>query len=252
MEARMRYKVAAVSDVGNVREKNEDSILVCRKMFRRKEALLAVVADGMGGLCRGDWASRYVVNALQNWWNEVILPLEEEPDLSGIGDTLGFVIEKLHTGIREEMQKQHAGMGTTLSLVFLYSDRYIIYQVGDSRIYLIDRRNVIQLTKDQTWCQEEYDAGRISESELLTHKRRNVLTNAMGAKEEFYSIFTTGRMKKGQRLLLCSDGYYHYMQEEELYKKMFRTDLRKLLERTADRIRKGQAEDNFSAVLIEV
>ena len=248
----MRYKVAAISEVGNVREKNEDSILVCRKMFQKKEALLAVVADGMGGLCRGDWASRYVVNALQDWWNEAILPLQEEPDFFGISDMLGFIIEKLHTGIREEMQKQHAGMGTTLSLVFLYSDRYIIYQVGDSRIYLIDGRHVIQLTKDQTWCQEEYDAGRISQAELLTHKKRNVLTNAMGAKKEFYSIFTTGEVKKRQRLLICSDGYYHYMQEEELYKKMFRTDLKKVLERTADRIRKGKAEDNFSAVLIEV
>lgn len=248
----MKYKVAAVTDVGNVRKKNEDSMLVCRKLFRKKEALLAVVADGMGGLYHGDWASRYVTDSLQTWWNEVILPLETEPDMQELCDTLGFVIEKLHEGIREEMQKLNAGMGTTLSLVFLYDNQYIIYQVGDSRVYLVSGKQLFQLTTDQTWCQEEYAAGRLTRTEMLTHKKRHVLTNAMGVKEDFYSKFSTGQVRKKQRLLLCTDGYYQYLVASELYRKPLQSDLKKVLKQTADRIRKGKAEDNFSAILIEI
>lgn len=248
----MKYKVAAVSDVGNVRTKNEDSILVCRKLFLRKEALLAVVADGMGGLCHGDWASRYVTDSLQKWWNAEILPMEQEPGMEALCDTLGFVIEKLHEGIRMEMQKMNTKIGTTLSLVFIYDDEYIIYQVGDSRVYLIDGKAVSQLTKDQTWCQEEYDAGRMTRTEMLTHKKRHVLTNAMGIKDEFYSRFLTGQVKHKQRLLLCTDGYYTYLEEKELYRKPFQSDVKKVLNQTADRIRRGKAEDNFSAILIEL
>lgn len=248
----MKYQVAAISETGNVRKKNEDSILVCRRMFHKKEALLAVVADGMGGLYHGEWASSYVTNALQMWWNEKILPLPVEPELESLCDMLGFVLEKIHAGIREEMKRQQCSMGTTVSLVFLCGNRYVIYQVGDSRIYRISGRNIIQLTKDQTWCQEEYDAGRLAWAELSSHKKSHVLTNAMGAKEDFYSIFTVGQVKHGQRLLLCSDGYYHYLLEKELYRTFFQRNITRLLEHSADRIQKGAAEDNFSAILIEV
>jgi len=248
----MKYKVSAISDVGNVRTKNEDSILVCRKMFGKKEALLAVVADGMGGLCRGDWASHYVTESLQQWWNTEIMPMDVEPDIDLLCDTLGFVIERLHEGIREEMQRVNSKIGTTLSLVFLYADEYIIYQVGDSRVYLIDGKALYQLTKDQTWCQEEYDAGRLTRTQMLTHSKRHVLTNAMGIKDEFYSRFVTGQVKKRQRLLLCTDGYYAYLDEEELYRRPFKNDIKEVLEQSAERILEGKAEDNFSAILIEI
>ena len=178
--------------------------------------------------------------------------MEEDPDIDSLCDTLGFVIEKLHEGIRMEMQRVNSKIGTTLSLVFLFADEYIIYQVGDSRVYLIDGKALYQLTTDQTWCQEEYDAGRLTRTQMLTHSKRHVLTNAMGIKDEFYSRFVSGRVKKRQRLLLCTDGYYAYLDEEELYRRPFHNDIKEVLEQSADRIREGKAEDNFSAVLIEI
>lgn len=248
----MKYKVAAISEVGNIRAKNEDSILVCRKLFGRKEALLAVVADGMGGLCYGDWASCYVTEELQQWWNKEVLSITEEPDMALLGDSLGFVIERLHEGIRVKIKEIQSKIGTTLSLVLLYAEEYIIYQIGDSRVYLVDGRTVYQLTKDQTWCQEEYEAGRLTKTQMMTHSKRHVLTNAMGAKDEFYSRFTSGKVKKKQRLLLCTDGYYTYLDEEELYRRPFNNNVCRVLEQSADRIWRGRAEDNFSAILIEI
>jgi len=246
-----KYKVSSITDVGNVRQKNEDSILVCRQMFGKKEALLAVVADGMGGLSYGDWASHHVTESLQQWWNKEILPLEE-PDIEQLCENLGEVIENLHKEIRAEMERVNLRIGTTLSLLFLYDDEYIIYQVGDSRVYLVDGKDLYQLTTDQTWCQEEYDAGRLTRTQMLTHSKRHVLTNAMGVKNEFYSKYAIGQVKKRQRLLLCTDGYYAYLDESELYRKLFQNDVTEVLERSADRIREGKAEDNFSAILIEI
>lgn len=248
----MRYKVSAVSEAGNVRKKNEDSILVCRRLFGKKEALLAVVADGMGGLCYGDWASRYVTESLQQWWNSEILSMDGEPDMGNLEDTLGFVVEKLHEGIRIKMREFSTQIGTTLSLVLLYGEEYIVCQIGDSRVYLVDGKNLHQITTDQTWCQEEYEAGRLTKTQILTHSKRHVLTNAMGAKAEFYSRFAIGQVRKHQRLLLCTDGYYNYLCEKDLYRKPWRGSVKKVLEQSADRIRKGRAEDNFSAILIEI
>lgn len=248
----MEYKVAAVTDVGNVRQKNEDSLLVCRKMFQKKEAILAVIADGMGGLSHGEWTSKFLTDSLQEWWNKEILPIQTEPNINIVRDMLGFVIENIHKGIRTQMEKYHTNMGTTLSLLFLYDRKYIIYQVGDSRVYLISKKKLIQLTKDQTWCQMEYDAGRMTKEEMQINKKRHVLTNALGSKEQFYTKISIGQVKKGERLLLCSDGYYTYLDEKELYYKPFQRNITKILEQSAERIRKERAEDNFSAILIAI
>lgn len=248
----MGNRLAAISEIGNVRRKNEDSFLICRKQLKKKELIFAAVADGMGGLCYGDRASRMATNLLQEWWNTVLFPMESEPDLMIIEDMLRFLIENIHTRVREETERLQTQMGTTLSLIFIYDTDYIIYQVGDSRVYLLDGKNGYQLTKDQTWCQEEYDAGRLTEEEMLTHEKRHVLTNAIGRKKEFYSKSLRGRARKGQRFLLCSDGYYTYLDIRELVKRSFQSDLQKVLEQSVERISKGEAADNFTAVLIEV
>lgn len=244
--------MAAVTDVGNVRQKNEDSLLVCRKMFQKKEAILAVIADGMGGLSYGEWTSKFLTDSLQEWWNKEILPIQTEPDINVIKDMLGFVIENIHKEIRMQMEKYHTNMGTTLSLLFLYDRNYIIYQIGDSRVYLISKKRLTQLTKDQTWCQMEYDAGRMTREEMETNKKRHILTNALGSKEQFYTTISIGKVKKGERLLLCSDGYYNYLDVKELYVKPFQCNINKIMEQSAERIRKERAEDNFSAILIAI
>lgn len=245
----MRY--AMLTDTGNVRLGNEDSMLVCEKKFKKTQALLAVVADGMGGLSHGEQASSYVTENLKQWWELEIGGEEIPPDIDHINDTLGFVIEKIQTGLCSQAQQQHTNMGTTLSLIFILGDAYIIKQVGDSRIYLIDKRHHYQLTKDQTWCQLEVDAGRMSAAEAAVHKKRHVLINALGIKEGFFVQGTRGQLHKKQRVLLCSDGYYAYLEPKELYKHFWRS-LSRALEHSGKRIKKGAAEDNFTAILIEL
>lgn len=245
----MRY--AMITDTGNVRKKNEDRMLVCRRSFGKTEALLAAVADGMGGFSHGEQASGYVTDSLRQWWEAEIQTLSEAPELDGIGDRLSFLLEKLQAQLRRYIEEQHTNMGTTLSMVFILGGDFVVRQVGDSRIYLLDRKHCYQLTKDQTWCQQEIDAGRMSPQEAAVHKKRHVLTNALGAGPEFFIRGFRGQLHRGQRLLLCSDGYYAYLEPKELYRRFGRS-LSRALAQSGERIRRGAAEDNFTAVLVEV
>lgn len=247
----MKYRTAAITEKGNVREKNEDSYLLCVKSFGTQEAVLAAVADGMGGLSCGERASKYTAECLRQWWEQEIAVREQPPKLKEMQDMLGFVIEEIHKQLREEMQERQFAMGTTLSMLYLWDGEYLIWQIGDSRVYLLDGSVAEQLTKDQTWCQKEVDAGRLTKEQAETHPRRHVLTNAIGSREKLFIDVQMGEVKKGKRFLLCSDGYYHYLCEKELRKRLFCRNPRKMLEQSAKRIRKGEAEDNFTAVMVE-
>lgn len=242
---------AMLTDTGNVREKNEDSMLLCEKEFGETQVLLAAVADGMGGLSYGERASRYVTDYLRRWWDEEIEGKTVPPKIDHISDMLGFVIEKMQSKLRQQAKQQHTNMGTTLSLIFIVGESYIIKQVGDSRIYLLSGKHCCQITKDQTWCQQEVDAGRMDAAQALVHEKRHVLTNALGVGEGFFVQGISGQLYKRQRVLLCSDGYYTYLQPEELYRHFGRS-LKRSLECSGERIKRGRAEDNYTAILIEL
>lgn len=248
----MRHKIAAVTDRGNIREKNEDNYLLCTKRFGREEAVLAAVADGMGGLSCGEYASRYATECIRQWWKQTMEGRKQPPDLQEMQELLGFVVERIHKQLQDEMQERQLAMGTTLSMLYLWKKEYILWQVGDSRIYLLHGSAARQLTKDQTWCQEEMDAGRLTKEQAAAHPKRHVLTNALGSREGLFIDIQMGKAKKGGRFLLCSDGYYHYFCEKELKKRLLCRNLQKILEHSAERIKKGEAEDNFTAVMVEV
>ena len=243
----MAYKIRVISNVGNVREKNEDGVLVKHKKTKQGETILAVVADGMGGLAYGEHASGCIVSTLNAWWEEH--PSLDERELSELSDELGFVMEKIHQRLRQDAQTQRVSMGTTLSLLFLRNGKYFIQQAGDSRVYLIRKKRMFQITEDQTWCEEQVKKGLLDPSEIETHPRRHVLSNAIGAREEFYLEISQGEVKRGEKLLLCTDGYYSYLAMEELIK---RKEPQKLLTGSEERILKERAEDNLSAILIHI
>lgn len=248
----MKYKTATISESGKVRSHNEDSLLVRRKKIGKEELLLAAVADGVGGLSYGDKASQMVVDKLNLWWDSFVCKLQGRPDLQMVGDMLKFVLENIHVNVCEEMERLQAKMGSTVSLIFICGNEYLICQVGDSRIYLVDKKKVLRLTVDQTWCQRELDAGNLTEAEVVGHEKSHVLTNAIGIKTPFYSVLQRGCLRKGQRVVLCTDGYYSEVSIYELCPKRFRRDLQKELDQTANIIHQGEAADNYTAVLIEV
>lgn len=248
-----QYHIGFITDCGNVRTQNQDSILIKKGRVGSEEFVMAAVADGMGGMESGELASRSIVAYLEGWWTKTLPCLmKERVSLEDIGDSLSYLIEDGNRHIRELAGKRGIKTGTTLSMVFLMENRFVLRHIGDSRIYLMENRRVRQLTKDHTWCQNEVDQGRMTQEESESHAMRHVLINALGGRDEVAIECLAGGLKSRAQLLLCSDGFYNYMPADSLAAFLCgKKTAQDRLNRAYEHIKETRADDNFSAVLIQ-
>ncbi len=190
MALTLRY--GARSDVGHLREGNEDSGYA--------SAHLLVVADGMGGAAAGEVASSVAVAAMAT------LDEDELPGdvLEAIGETVKGIEGQLAGLVDAEPRLR--GMGTTLTAVLREEGRLGLVHVGDSRGYLLRGGKLEQITRDHTLVQSLVDTGRISEHEASTHPQRNVLTRVLDGGHPTEADLSIREIKAGDRILLCSDG----------------------------------------------
>ena len=155
----MNYKFIAETDVGISRSTNQDSVLVKHASYDKKEVLLAIVCDGMGGLSKGELASATVIREFSKWFDE-LLPYElEELDLNVVGGKWTVLLKNLNSKILEYSKKNNSSMGTTFTGVLFAEDKYLIVHVGDTRVYQIDSK-MNQMTTDQTFVAREISSGR--------------------------------------------------------------------------------------------
>ncbi len=190
--------VSARSDIGAVRHVNEDSYLANDPVF--------VVADGMGGHARGAAASRTAVESLARTLPEGTRPTPEE---------VIAAIDEANAAVRALSGADESGAavaGTTLTGVVRVrvperaEEQWMVVNVGDSRVYLWDGRDLAQLSVDHSAVQELVDAGLITPAQAAVHPERNVITRALGA-EDFVDTDVVMLPEKGrQTFLICSDG----------------------------------------------
>lgn len=180
---------AALSDAGQTRTHNEDSLLCCPQLN------LWAVADGMGGHQRGEVASELALEVLREQVES--------------GTSLPEAVVLAHAAILAAAADDPAslGMGTTLVAVQLAGDQFNLAWVGDSRAYRIGMGCIEPLSRDHSWVQEMVDAGEMSTSQARQHPRRNVITQCLGqAEHEPQPGVLVGKLQPGEILLLCSDG----------------------------------------------
>lgn len=190
MALSLRY--AARSDVGLLREGNEDSGYASPRLL--------IVADGMGGAAAGEVASSVAVAAF------AVLD-EDEPGndlLEVFGETLHRIEGQL--GGLVEAEPGLRGMGTTLTAVLRSGNRAGLVHVGDSRGYLLREGKLERITRDHTLVQSLIDAGRLSEHEAAAHPQRNVLTRVLDGTRPTEADLSIRELHVGDRILLCSDG----------------------------------------------
>lgn len=180
---------AARSDVGSVREHNEDSYLVRTPLF--------VVADGMGGHEAGEVASRIAVTTM-----EAHAPKNGDPE--ALASAVTAANEAVINGSKDGTGKP--GMGTTLTAAYIINDDVTIAQVGDSRAYLLHEGKIKRITKDHSLVADLIEQGRLTEEEARFHPQRSVITRALGSDIHMQPDLYTLRVEDGDRLLLCSDG----------------------------------------------
>lgn len=214
----MEYLVAAYTDTGIKKETNQDSICVRRAAVTGiGETVLAVVCDGMGGLKKGEVASAAAVNAFGRWFDTNLsnFPMLCGVDFSQIRHHWRMLIEGLHQDLLRYSAKAGVQLGTTAAAFFAYGDRYLLMNIGDSRIY--ERKKALrQLTQDQSLVAREVAAGRITEDESRHHPQRNILLQCLGTGEQITPVFTEGRVQNDALYLLCSDGLCHELSHKEM------------------------------------
>lgn len=198
------------SHVGLRRELNEDSFVVTDRLF--------AVADGMGGHEAGEVASSLAVQALAEGW-EAHSGRVGEPELEKF-------LDDADQRIRDATDSK---AGTTLSgaVVVEATDdptgedtngqwQWLVFNVGDSRTYLLNDGALIRLTRDHSQVQELLDSGMITAEEMHSHPHRNVITRALGAGDMWGADFSTATVQPGQRLLICSDGLTGELTDDDI------------------------------------
>ena len=189
-----------LTDVGKVRDHNEDSVIILKNHY--DEYLLAV-ADGMGGHRAGEVASSIAITYLSRQFNETFYKLDKEKAIIWINDCIKAINQEIFK--YEEKNHDSIGMGTTLVLALLTKDYLLFGNVGDSSGFVFRNNNLHKITVDHSLVHLLVEAGEITEEEARDHPRKNVLMKALGASDVIEpDIFDCDTNIDG--ILLASDG----------------------------------------------
>jgi protein phosphatase len=206
--------VSMSSDVGCVRELNEDSgayIQPDDPELLRNKGLLVVVADGMGGHSAGEVASRLAVDVVTRAYYE-----DGGDPRSALEKAFHEANREIHKAAENDASKN--GMGTTCTALVLQNGTAISAHVGDSRLYLVREGSIYLMTEDHSAVMEMVKAGLITLEQARHHPEKNVILRAMGSHPEVE--VTTWQepfpIRAGDRFLLCSDGLYDLVEDEEI------------------------------------
>ena len=240
---RLYFQCAARSAVGLVRNGNEDSALVGSQLI--------AVADGMGGHAGGEFASSVAINTLSEIAPTFInTDIDSESASDLFLNSLHTIDGQIHAVTQDEPQL--AGMGTTLTALFISAAEISLLHVGDSRAYRLRGNDLEQLSADHTVLQELLKKGIISESDAQSHPQRSMLTQALmgeGNLEPSLHIFE-GKIK--DRYLLCSDGLTGVLSDKEIKSLIKGKDAAAAVDALIDATYINGAPDNVTVILADL
>ena len=191
-------RIYSATDVGQKRKMNQDYVFASEGPVGNLPNLFTV-ADGMGGHNAGDYASSHAVRILVD-------EIREDADYNPV-KVIRHAIETANTEIRNRAQEDEnlRGMGTTMVVATIVDQYAYVANVGDSRLYVI-QDGIHQITRDHSLVQEMVKMGEISEEEARNHPDKNIITRAIGVKENVEPDIYEYRLKKGDIILMCTDG----------------------------------------------
>lgn len=252
----MRYIESVITDIGNVKETNQDS--VCIKIAESKQfgqIAFIMVCDGMGGLSKGELASATLVRAFSSWFEEELPKILEQFSLEVVEKQWNDLIKKQNSELLAYGKKENVELGTTLTAMLFINQEYFIAHVGDTRAYLI-KNNIKKLTKDQTFIAKEIEKGNMTQEEAKVDPRRNMLLQCVGASTEVVPEMYRGKIEKNAVYMICSDGFRHVITEEEIFENLCPevVQTREQMEQNArhlvEVIKSRNERDNITVVLL--
>ena len=237
-------KTFSKTDIGRKREVNQDYVFVSDQPVGTIPNLL-IVADGMGGHNAGDYASKFVVQVLKK---ELAKSREDGPRAmlkKAIASANHQLIAESKTDAKLE------GMGTTLVAATVIEHTLYFANVGDSRLYLLNDE-IRQLSKDHSLVQEMVRLGGLNAEEAKHHPDKNIITRAIGVKEDIEIDFFEYRLKKGDIILMCTDGLSNMVEDEEIFQIVRSSrDVVEAVEQLIERANSNGGKDNIGVIVAE-
>ena len=236
---RLQFNAIAQSDLGLVRDGNEDSALISQNLI--------AVADGMGGHAGGEVASAIAINTL-----EALLPVitDTEIDIDSREDlflNLSYEVDAEILRVSKE-RPELSGMGTTLTALAITNNQVDLLHIGDSRCYLWRDKKLTRLSYDHTVMQELLDQGRLTPEEVFDHPQRSLLTQALMGDSGIDPVLMSYEVKIDDKFLICSDGLTNVLSDLEISKIIKATDEDKLLAELITETKAKGAPDNITIV----
>lgn len=238
-------KTFSMTDIGRKRKANQDYVYSSEAPVGQLPNLF-VVADGMGGHNAGDYASRVAVETIVE---RIADSKESDPLL-----TFEEAIHSANVRIRElaGSSPQLEGMGTTVVVASCQEGSLSVANVGDSRLYVVGRRGIRQITRDHSWVEEMVRRGGLGREEARNHPDKNIITRAVGAEDTVKADFFKVRLETGDVVLMCTDGLTNMLEDEEI--RMILDGARDTVEKVEALVRAANengGRDNISVILIE-
>jgi serine/threonine protein phosphatase PrpC len=248
-------QAAGSTDIGLVRKNNEDNF-----GYDLRHGIF-VVCDGMGGQQAGELASKIGVDTILHYFrqnhqdqDDGTAPVEGARfgDVSQRGVTLGTAIQLANQSIYESgaANPSQAGMGSTLVAVLVDGNLFSVANVGDSRVYLIRKNDVVQLTSDHSLVMEQVRRGLITLEEAEHSKMQNVIVRALGTDDSVEPDLTDHEFNSDDVLLLCSDGLSRYVKQERMAEAVNQESLEQACADLIEAAKSGGSDDNITCLLI--
>lgn len=257
-EASGVFSVGWCTDVGHMRNHNEDALFVLSGEQEANNVAppfgLFMLADGMGGHQSGEIASALALRIAAGWLlSHVYFPLVDGGDRGGDQPSLTDVVREAVSQANRVVTRDFPGSGSTLTCGMILGDRLFVGHVGDSRAYLLRvGQPMRQLTKDHSLISRLMEMGQLTEEEAAVHPQRNVLYRAIGQGATLEIDVFTYALEPGDRLLLCSDGLWGMVDDAEIWRMVQEAATpQQACAQLVEAANAAGGNDNVSVVLVE-
>ena len=237
-------KTYSMTDIGRRRKLNQDTVYSCEHPLGNLNNLF-IVCDGMGGHRAGDYASAYTVKAIER---EVEV-CEDSSPIKILREAITVANTEIYN--KASTEADFAGMGTTCVAATVEEDILYVANVGDSRLYLIDK-DITQVTKDHSLVAEMVRKGSIDENQAKSHPDKNIITRAIGAAPSVDIDFFEVELNPGDIVLMCTDGLTNMVDDDEILR-IVRTgvDVADVAENLIKMANHNGGKDNIGVVIVE-
>ena len=239
-------KISARSDVGMARSSNQD---FCLAGEFADGLTWAVVCDGMGGATGGNIASETAAKTISE---KLTFGYHEGMNDNSLKNLMVSAVDAANAKINSRAKNDEVlrGMGTTVVLTLIRNDALYLAHVGDSRIYVVTRDSINQLTTDHSVVQMMIDNGEITAEEAKDHPQKNVITRALGVEETVRIDYSQEVYNDGDIILLCTDGLTNYVDDEKILKICNENDSYTLADVLVDAANSKGGGDNVTVVTV--